>query len=295
MVKPERKVRKRHRYQTCALVFLALLLGLSSTCVSFSTKITPFDAISKPGEEVELKAKVEGFGFSYFRNDVEEENVAFKLEGAALGVTATDDEGVATLVVTAPEKPGLYSVRIEGPGDAANDLNLLVAGNDAALAVTDIDMTLADVSPAVYVFRSNESIQPIAGAVELIKFLSAEKNIYIVYISHRDDALRNESLEWLKMKGFPDGVLFFSENFDHWMQESAYDFKKPTIEKIKERFPRVLLGLGDKVTDANAYLDNDLPTYIVPSEDRRNFPEEAVLLDDWTKFDRGIVDDLLGN
>ena len=54
---------------------------------------------------------------------------------------------------------------------------------------------------------------------------------------------------------------------------------KEVLKKLKAQWPKITIGVGDKVHDAEAYLANGMTAYIIG--EHNDLPEEAIAVKSW--------------
>ena len=74
--------------------------------------------------------------------------------------------------------------------------------------------------------------------------------------------MTHRSKGWLRQQGYPPGVLLVSK-MSQALGDSG-EYKTARLAALKESFPNIKIGIGDKVSDAQAYLENGLETYLIP-------------------------------
>jgi len=55
---------------------------------------------------------------------------------------------------------------------------------------------------------------------------------------------------------------------------------------LKKRFPNIVAGVGDKVSDANAYLANGLNAIIIGPERDDGLPAKAIWVKTWAEIEK---------
>jgi len=127
--------------------------------------------------------------------------------------------------------------------------------------VVDIDETVLDNSPAQafgvknrkpfnvkdwYAWGEMRKAKPIPGAVEFANYAKS-KGVRIFYVSNRDDAQKQATMDNLKAAGFPD---ISDENVMLRQKEST---KEPRRLAIAEKY-RIVILMGDNLNDlSNVY------------------------------------------
>jgi len=63
-------------------------------------------------------------------------------------------------------------------------------------------------------------------------------------------------------------------------------YKKREIAALKKRFPNIVGGVGDKVSDANAYLASGLEAVIIGPERDDGLPGKAIWVKTWAEVEK---------
>ena len=223
-----------------------------------------FDTLAYPGAPIDLSASVQA---SRQMKGIPGATVEFRLGEQVLGVAASNERGMASIKWT-PPGDGLFEVTariIAAPaGWPATMLQvsaapLLVAAyqRPVQLAVIDLDHTIVDAG----FFRALVGgAKPMAGSVEVTGRIAEQYGV--VYLTHRPDLLTRKSKAWLLQHGYPRGPLMVSE-IDQAFGDSG-QFKAATLAGLRKAYPNLAIGIGDKLSDAQAYVDNGLTAYLIP-------------------------------
>ncbi len=223
-----------------------------------------YDTLAYPGKPVMLAARLQSA-----RNlrMVEGATIGFYKGSELIGTAKTDEDGHAVLDWT-PPKEGNYSFTAEilkVPDDDLEEMlkitpaPLLVAARDksAAFVVIDLDHTVVDSSFwRVLTFGA----RPMADSARVTKRIAGRYSI--IYLTHRPDLLTRKSKNWLTDHGYPAGPLMVSELKDAFGDSGK--FKTAKLSAVRKSFPNVRIGIGDKPSDAQAYVDNGLIAYLIP-------------------------------
>ena len=182
------------------------------------------------------------------------------------GRVATDANGIARLRWIPPAEGNYtFSAQIVAvPHEGYRDLlqvtpaPMLVAARDreTRFVVIDLDHTIVDSS----FFRVlMDGGKPRVDSVAVTKRIA---QIYgIIYLTHRPDLPTRKSKEFLTRNGYPPGPLLVSQMKDVF---DSGGFKTAKLSEVRKAFPRVAVGIGDKLSDAQAYVDNGLTAYLIP-------------------------------
>jgi len=182
--------------------------------------------------------------------------VAFTRGDWVAGRITTDANGVAAMRWTPPEA-GNYSFQagiVAVPNENFRDMlgvkaPLLVASRDKRTpqVVVDLDRTVVDGG------------KPLADSVEVLGRVS--RRYGIIYLTRRPDLLTSKSKSWLAEDGYPSGPLLTGEVKD--LPDSGR-FKSAGLAALRRDFSGVAIGIGDKLSDAQAYVDNGMSACLIP-------------------------------
>lgn len=246
-----------------------ILLGTNGSYL-----FTVADVLSNPGEEVHLRSRLQG---GRFLSDQPGHLVSFYRDGEIFDSARTDAEGFATVQFT-PSEPGDYRFEVKVSADKLTDTppatrTLLVAcrSADAPIAIVDLDKTV--VASGFHTVLLGEPIAML-GSQRVLDRL-AEKYT-IVYLTHRPDQLGPKSKAWLMRKKFPPGPVLLAGIRQFIKGSGAY--KTAAISELRNRFSNIQIGIGDKISDAAAYYDNGLRSFLIIE-----VPEDEDA-DDYTKL-----------
>lgn len=228
---------------------------------------TGHDAITTPGHAVTLTAKFERQLVPYLGPDVRNESVQFVLAGSA-GTGRTDRDGVAAFAVQ-PGAPGVVAFEATLVGNRharPAEARLFVYDPQRPVAVVDIDGTLSDL-PSWEVPLRGDVAPTFPHALALVRDLA--RTHAIVYLTARDDALDAMSRGFLARHGYPDGPVLYNDlgltsrrEREQLISKNHGAFKLEVIRALQARGVNVALGIGNAETDAYAYEQAGIPSYI---------------------------------
>lgn len=260
-----------------------------------------FDTLAYPGESVDLVARL--------RTDKDLQGVAgatiaFRRGDWTAGRITTNADGVATMRWT-PPKAGHYSfvaeivaVAVPSQRDMLGVRSpLLVAARDkrTAQVVVDLDHTVVDSNFFMVLVGGGK---PMAGSVAALNRIA--KQYGVVYLTHRPDLLTRKTKSWLASNGYPSGPLLTAEMQD--VLDSG-KFKSAKLASLRKEFPNTSLGIGDKLSDAQAYVDSGMTAMLLPHYDEDDWKEMRKLaaqlrvlrgqgrlhvVDNWTQVEQGL-------
>ena len=238
-----------------------------------------FDALAHVGEKTTLRAKVET---RYLRRDIEKETVEFYVEGTFIGSAQTDNEGFGAISFI-PDKLGEFEILYklgEGPRyEPKETTGLLAVRNEGRPAlVSDLDMTVIDISKYPFFVWEKNKIPAVAGALESMKRLA--KSYDIIYLSARDDYHLNTIKKWMVSNGLPQGPIFLRDLSEDAADEEKY--KKKVLKELKAKWPNITIGIGNRSYDARSYLANGMEAYILGWH--LGLPEGAIGVKNWKQI-----------
>ncbi len=261
-----------------------------------------YDVLAYPGQKVKLQARVQ---LAKLLEGVPGVTVGFYQGSKLIGTDRTDRSGRAAVDWRPPEQ-GNYSLTAKinaVPSEEYREMlstksaPLLVAAHDKKkpFVVIDLDHTVVDSSFfRVLLGRA----KPMANSVTVTKKIA--KTYGVVYLTQRPILLTRKSKSWLTKQKYPAGPVLLSELTE--ALAGSQSFKTSELALMRKSFPQVMIGIGDKPSDAQAYVDNGMTAYLLPhykekAKDLRKKAEEIRRLngrgrlnvvDNWTQVEQGI-------
>jgi len=251
---------------SAAEIAAGITLGAEHGCVFYA-----FDAMAYPDAEAELTVRI-----LHVRKlqHVEGVTVEYFLGKQSLGRATTDKDGYAKLKwkppqAKAPQDHEITAKIVAVPDDDLEEMlkatpaSLLVAvrPKDASFAVIDLDHTVVDSGFARVLIGG---AKPMPQAAKTVKELAGKYDL--IYLTHRPDLLTVTSKRWLTDNGFPRAPLLVS-TFKQAIGDSG-EYKSARLKQLREQYPRLEIGIGDKLSDAKAYADNGMKPYLIPHYDK---------------------------
>jgi len=283
---------------------LAAAGGCGAQEVLFGAKggylFTAFDEMALPGEEVTLRARLQG---GDFLRDQPGYAARFHVDGAFYKAAETGADGIAS-VTFKPAQSGDYPFRAElspngfntTPPEPVEGLVTCRAA-DAPLVIVDLDKTLVASGFHQVIVGDPE---PMAKSVDVMKRLAGQYTV--VYLTHRPELFGPKSKEWLHRYKYPTGPMLLSD-IGGFLRGSG-TFKSGMIASLRERFKGKAIGIGDKVSDVQAYHDNGLGAYLVVqapegttaaalrtlADSLEPVPEGVHVVTGWDQVERGVFE-----
>ena len=231
--------------------------------------LTAMDALTTPGEEVDLTAQVRAGDFLRGRAGYA---VRFYRGGKLYKVAETGSDGIARASFV-PAAVGdheflaeLAPLGMAGEPPAAQRLVLACRKPDTPIVVVDLDRTVVATGFHTVLVGTPE---PMARSQQVLARLAGTHTL--VYLTHRPDYFSAKSKAWLAEHGYPPGVLLLSTLGGFFKGSGA--FKTDALAQLGKRFTKIEIGIGDKVSDAQAYHDHGLRAFLVIQLPDRAAPE----------------------
>jgi hypothetical protein len=217
------------------------------------------DSLVAPGQETMLHVQIRGGDFLRGQPGLA---VRFFRDGRLFKVAETGDDGVAAVTFT-PGAPGDYEFVAQvvpaglsqSPPEPAT---LLVACRqpDAPLALVDLDKTVVASGFEAVLLGTPK---PMDHSRRVLDRLAKTRTI--VYLTHRPEFFGPKSKRWLADNGFARGPLLSSTVGGFLKGSEAY--KAGRIAELKKTFTNPEIGIGDKLSDAKAYMDNGMRAIVI--------------------------------
>ena len=212
-----------------------------------------FDQVAYPGEEVTLQARVQRGPYFIDQSDLP---IRFLRGDTLLGTARTNHEGVAQIKVRAGETGDkTVLVRAECNDREGNpmqtDLLLAVRPRDVPIVLVDMDMTMTRSGFEKVLLGEDKPMKGSARVLERI-----DNDYLLIYFTLRPDYLGPMSKRWIREYDYPQAPLW-GPRFEGFLDGNK-DWRVNRIDALRKRFSNVRWGIGDKVTDSQAYLAHGL-------------------------------------
>lgn len=273
-----------------------VLLGVEGSYL-----LTVMDALAVPGEPVEAAGRLQqgdllrpGAGYV----------LRFRRDGELWKAAQTDADGKAAVEFTPPE-PGDYRIEVAvapiGPSEPPPEpRTLLIACRppDEPMAVVDLDKTVV-ASGFEEVLLGDPA--PMTGSQDVLRRLAGDHTI--IYLTHRPEYFGPKSKAWLNRHGYPSGPVLLS-TLGGFLEGSG-EFKTAELRRLRQKFSRIEIGVGDKFSDARSYHENGMTSVLIvqPSPDMppeelegmiaelETLPDAIHVVTDWREVSRVLFDD----
>jgi hypothetical protein len=230
--------------------------------------LIPFDTLAYPRSPVDVAVRlVTPRGLKPLPGVT----VAFTRDTWVAGRVTTNADGIACLRWTPPAAGNYtFTARIVAVPDVAHaellamsPAEILVAARekDTHMFVIDLDHTVVD-SEILHVLLDGG--KPMADSVPVTNRLAEQYGI--VYLTNRPDLLTRRSKAFLKDNGYPPGPLL--ANRLKGVLDGGH-FKTSKLADLRKAFPGVVAGVGDTLSDVQAYASNGMTAYLLcPCNDK---------------------------
>jgi len=214
--------------------------------------------------------------------------VRFRVDGGDIGEARSAWDGCATVTFT-PALEREYRVvatclDVDGRQAAAVEATIFSRSTQREAIIVDIDRTLSESSVLDSTFKRNKRISPLNDAADVTRDLVQKYDLIIV--TGRKRYLRRKTRRWLADNGFPPAPIYCSSFLRGPLRHER--FKTKLIGELKHAWENITIGIGDRDSDARAYLANGLRAIIL--REKGCCPRGATMVSHW----KGIRKILLG-
>lgn len=278
--------------------------GCGTQTVLFGTPgqylLNGYDQLATPGQTAMLRARLQA---GDLLSDQPGHTIRFYRDGRLVAAAVTGPEGYAQVPYHCPDA-GDYAFTAEAAlagfsQQPPEPVELLIACRpaDAPLLIVDLDYTLVE-SGFGQVLLGEPAAMP--DSPEVMQKLSGDYSV--IYLTHRPEYFGPRSKQWLSKNGYPRAPVLLSDIAG--FVGGSGQFKSTRLAEIKSTFANIRIGIGDKVSDAQAYHDNGIKAYLIVMPQLYEQPQglldlaEAIatlspqvqVVTTWRQIERGIYD-----
>ncbi len=261
------------RRSAAATMWLGLLAGCGAPVLSVD------DALLRPDGNLHLAAYVEREPLTGLRQDVSGVRVRFFVDDREVGDDQTDDEGQARV-----ESRPAAGVRRYTARTLVGGRELLAAGrvfawdDERVIIAVDIDQTVERTEYKGLILEDEgDPSDPLKRSAETLRALA--EDFAILYLTGRPRFLLDKTRDWLREHEFPDGPVITARSLRESLRPGA--FKRNMLHDVRAEWPKLLIGIGDKASDADAYGANEMLTIVLARTDRGEYGPHALVFRDW--------------
>ena len=236
---------------------------------------TPIEQVTAVGVPVDVKIRFErDLGLGMFNPNVSGLPVKFYLglNGELLNSVLTNSDGIAKVKFFATQ-PGRFVIvgEIEDGESSHSPIKVPVYVLEPTdrVIVSDIDGTLSDLPDYLIPVKSADA-PTFPDAPEVLNWIS--QCAHVIYLTNRDQFLYSATKQFLANREFPIGPLLMNR-YTKWGDfpfekdpMRAALFKRDLLLSLKDRGIEVELGLGDRNSDAWAYNNSGVESFIRESD-----------------------------
>ncbi|MFP4107299.1 MAG: hypothetical protein ACLFVU_14595 [Phycisphaerae bacterium] len=239
-----------------------------------------FDTLAYPDSTAELTARLQS---AKNIQGIANATLGFYRGEKLIGKAKTNKGGYASVKLqTGTTGTTEYAVKVLSVPESVDQsvkqvtpASLLVAVRRKNVEIVVIDLDHTAVESGFFRVLVGGA-KPMPGASKAIQRI--EEDYQIVYLTHRPDLLASKSKRWLTQHGFPRAPLMVSE-----LRQAFGDsgkFKTARLSALKDVYPNVEIGIGDKFSDAQAYVNNGLTAYLIPDYDPNDLEDVREVIDE---------------
>ncbi len=244
-------------------------------------QLTMEDVAYVPGEKSIFVGQLERDSPFGIPDAMENESISFWVGDDLIGVAKTDDEGRARLAadlgkrslqdkVKARAWVGLRRVEVVRPIQSWDANTVIIAVDvDHTIAETDYEGVLLD--------DVDTKTTTIPGSVEALNALS--RKFHVMYVTARPNFLYDETRQWLKMHGYPQAPLVMGPNASALVDQA--ELKEDLLKWRREPLPNLLIGIGDKASDAEAYHAVGMLSILLAPAEEELEAENVFVMPNW--------------
>jgi hypothetical protein len=239
-------------------------------------KLSVDDVILQPGGGGRLVACVHDGPFG-IRQNYGDVGVRFFADNEEIAQDRTNQRGLAEARADLPTV-GAYEARARVAGHELSGSGRVFRWDPQRVCIAvDIDETIAT-TPVRTLLRGSgvDDSRPIPRSVAVLQDLG--RDYQLVYVTARSRFLLEKTRTWLVEQGFPDGPVVAARSIRELFRVESY--KRRQIAALRAEWPNLLIGIGDRPSDAAAYDENGMLALALTDEHER-FGPRTVVFRDW--------------
>jgi hypothetical protein len=239
--------------------------------------ITPRDLLAPAGEPALLEVEVERRLGPFL--DPPLEGLRIEVEGG--GSARSDPSGEAAIPL-GELGVGTHRVIVRATPKRGQPVEaealVRVIPPEAPIFITDIDHTIADVSPTGFIFKPNHRVLPVTGAREALAEIA--HRMELLYLSARDHIFLRKTRGWLRLNQFPEAPLYLRRR-TRFTSVRAKEHKRARLAELRSRFRNLRWGIGDVAGDIEAYSAHGIPAILLARSIPPGLPASTLHVQEW--------------
>lgn len=255
------------------LVSLALLPGCKSPSLSVD------DTVMIDGSPSPIRVCAQRHGLWNLGRRIAGVEVAVSADGREIARGRTDAAGYYEALLQLPAGAEHFEAHALMGGQPLHAAGRVFQWPERTIVVVDIDNTICRTDiDGLYEFADRDvRSQPLPDAVETFALLGERFNI--LYLTLRQRELLDKSRRWLSEHGFPAGPVFTADTLAHFIRQRTY--KREAIRSAQRAMPHVLIGIGNRKADSDAYRQCGMLSIVLAGRDPAADPTDALVFRDW--------------
>jgi hypothetical protein len=204
--------------------------------------------------------------------------VTFAADGQTLGSARTGKDGIAKMPAVVGNEARFVTA------EAKVDGKVLTASAETfhwdpkkVILVIDIDNTICNWEVRKIFGGRTPTLIPVEDSKETLVRLA--ERFQILYVTARPRRILEASREWLAEHGFPPGPVLTSPGVTE--ETPTVEQKQENIMEIKRDWPKVLIGIGNKASDATAYGRCRMLSIIVRPQKEEDHGDHSIFMPSW--------------
>lgn len=257
--------------------WLVVLLGVAGCGAPV---LSVDDTVTMNGGGMPLVAYVGRSHMLGLRSELEHIPVTFFIEGEKIGTNQSDGEGRAAVMVPDMNgSPNAFKARARVGGQSLEATGRIFQWQQGrGIIAVDIDHTISQTNYRRLVLKERVAVSPpVPGARETLAVLA--KDYQILYLTARPRFLIEKTREWLAYYGFPPGPVVAAPGVRDAMRQLR--FKQTILRQLRERWPDMRIGIGNRESDIDAYAHNRMLPLIIYTDGEQELHSYAVGLINW--------------
>ncbi len=237
------------------------------------------DTVIMPGRKSPIRVVAYRPGLVQLNRKLSGVEVVLYVDGKEITRGPTDKDGYFDVKPILPKGTKLFEARATVGGKELKDTGRVFAWPERTIVIVDVDETISNTDFKALLSGADEDVgsTPLPNSVETLKEIDEDFNI--CFVTARPREVLDKTKRWMERHAFPAAPVISSETLGDVINQQRY--KRKVISDIKEVTPNVLIGIGDKVTDSEAYGSLGLLTIVITEGLPKGFRAHGILMQNW--------------